>query len=103
VEYVLRLPDRPSLESLHVQTDPARHTQIPPATPEINRLRAAAALIPIIEQGLEVSRFSVERAALMASFCEWTAHRPYDDPEAIRLAERVRHGLQRIKLPLAAR
>ncbi|MEF8728365.1 MAG: hypothetical protein V5B34_09160 [Accumulibacter sp.] len=76
--------------------------EIPPATPEINRLRAAAALIPIIEAGLAVSRFTAERAALMASFCEWTTQKPYDDPEAIRLAERVRHGLQRIKLPIAA-
>ncbi len=77
--------------------------QIPPATPAINRLRAAAALIPIIEAGLAASRFTAERAALMASFCEWTTEKPYDDPEAVRLAERVRHGLQRIKLPMAAR
>jgi hypothetical protein len=77
--------------------------EIPPATPEINRLRAAAALIPIIEAGLAASRFTAERAALMASFCEWTTQEPYDDPEAVRLAERVRHGLQRIKLPIAAR
>jgi len=44
--------------------------QIPPSTPAINRLRAAAALIPIIESGFLESRLSVERAVLMASFCE---------------------------------
>jgi len=39
--------------------------QIPPPTPEINRLRAAAALIPIIESGLLASKLSIERASLM--------------------------------------
>jgi len=41
--------------------------QIPPATPELNRLRAAAGLIPIIEDGLTDAKLSAERAALMAS------------------------------------
>ncbi len=83
VEYVLRRAGGASLESPHVQRNPT--------------------LIPIIEAGLAASRFTAERAALMASFCEWTTQEPYDDPEAVRLAERVRHGLQRIKLPIAAR
>ena len=74
--------------------------QIPPPTPEINRLRAAAALIPIIEAGLAASRFSLERAALMASFCRWTTEKPYEDPEAAKLAETVRQGLQRIQVPV---
>ena len=45
--------------------------QMRSSTPEFNRLRAAAALIPIIEAGLADSKLSVERAALMALFCEW--------------------------------
>ena len=74
-----------------------------PSTPALNRLRAAAALIPLIESGLADSRISAERAALMASFCEWATENPLDDPEAAQLARSVADGLQRIKLRLAAR
>lgn len=73
-----------------------------PSTPALNRLRAASALIPIIESGLAESRISVDRAALMAAFCEWAAENPPDDPEAARLARAAADGLQRIKLRLAA-
>lgn len=76
--------------------------QIPPPTPEINRLRAAAALIPIIESGLADSKLSVERAALMASFCEGTTENVPDDPEAVKLAETVGNGLKRIKMALSS-
>ena len=76
--------------------------QIRSSTPEINRLRAAAALIPIIESGLLESRLSVERAALMASFCEWAVEKPSDDPEVAKLAATVGDGLKRIKSVLSA-
>ncbi|MBE2259150.1 MAG: hypothetical protein IAE88_09855 [Rhodobacteraceae bacterium] len=76
--------------------------QIPPPTREINRLRAAAALIPIIESGLSASKLSVERASLMASFCEWTVATPPDDPHAVKLAQTVGSGLKRIKVVLAS-
>lgn len=76
--------------------------QIPPTSPEINRLRAAAALIPIIESGLLASKLSIERAALMASFCEWTVEQPSDDPNLIKLAETVGSGLKRIKMALSS-
>ena len=74
--------------------------QIPPATPELNRLRAAAGLIPIIEAGLTDSKLTAERAALMASFCEWATEKRSADPEAIKLAESVDEGLKRIKMCL---
>ena len=76
--------------------------QIPPSTPEINRLRAAAALIPIIESGLLESRLSVERAALMAPFCAWTVENVPDDPEVVKLAQTVTNGLKRIKMALSS-
>ena len=76
--------------------------QIPPPSPEINRLRAAAALIPIIESGLLASKLSIERAALMASFCEWTVEQPSDDPNLVKLAETVGNGLKRIKMALSS-
>jgi len=76
--------------------------QIPPPTPEINRLRAAAALIPIIESGLLASKLSIERAAVMASFCEWTVEQPSDDPDVVKLAETVGNGLKRVKMALSS-
>ncbi|WP_291984545.1 hypothetical protein [Candidatus Accumulibacter sp. ACC007] len=76
--------------------------QIPPPSPEINRLRAAAALIPIIESGLLASKLSIERASLMASFCEWTVEQPSDDPNLVQLAETVGSGLKRIKIALSS-
>ena len=76
--------------------------QIPPPSPEINRLRAAAALIPIIESGLLASKLSIERASLMASFCEWTVEQRSDDPNLVKLAETVGCGLKRIKLALSS-
>ena len=76
--------------------------QIPPPSPEINRLRAAAALIPIIESGLLASKLSVERAALMASFCEWTVEQRSDDPNVVKLAETVGSGLKPIKMALSS-
>ncbi len=76
--------------------------QIPPATPQINRLRAAAALIPIIEAGLADSKLSVERAALMASFCEWAVENVPDDPDMVKLAQTVGNGLKRIEMALSS-
>ena len=76
--------------------------QIPPPTPEINRLRAAAAMVAIIESELLASKLSMERAALMASFCEWAAERPSDDPYVVKLAETVGGGLRRIKMSMCS-
>ena len=69
---------------------------------ELNRLRAAVALIPIIESGLNDSKLSVERAALMASFCEWAAAVKLDTPEAIKLSQSLSAGLARLKTVLVA-
>ena len=69
---------------------------------ELNRLRAAVALIPIIESGLSDSKLSVERAALMASFCEWAATVKLDTPEAIKLSQSLNAGLARLKTVLVA-
>lgn len=71
---------------------------LPMPSPELNRLRAAAALIPIIESGLVDAKLSAERAALMASFCEGAAERTPSDPEEIRLSDSIRDGLQRLKV-----
>lgn len=70
----------------------------PPSTPELNRLRAAATLIPIIESGLADSKLSADKAALMASFCEWAAETVSGDPEELKLSECICQGLERLKL-----
>jgi hypothetical protein len=74
----------------------------PPATPELNRLRAAAGLIPIIESGLADGKLSIERAALMASFCEWAKHVETEDTEQRRLASVVAQGLLRLQEKMSA-
>lgn len=70
---------------------------LPLPSPELNRLRAAAALIPIIETGLADAKLSPERAALMASFCEWAVEITPSDPDEIKLSESIIEGLQRLK------
>lgn len=63
----------------------------------LNRLRAAVALVPIIESGLNDSKIDRERAALMASFCSWAAqHGIENDPEASRLTTELEAGLDRL-------
>lgn len=59
-------------------------------------------MIPIIESGLIDSKLSAERAALMASFCEWATEKRPIDPNAIELAKSVDEGLKRIKTALAS-
>ena len=75
---------------------------LPPPSPQLNRLRAAAALIPLIESGLADSKLSAERAALLASFCEWAAEIEPNDPEERRLAALLGAGLQRLKSAFAS-
>lgn len=74
--------------------------QLSPTTPELNRLRAAAALIPIIESGLADSKLTRERASLMAAFCEWTTEKPGNDPEAEKLSSKIKDGLSRLQARL---
>lgn len=74
---------------------------LPEPSPQLNRLRAAAALVPIIESGMADGKLSVERAALLASFCEWASQIEPSNEGEIRLQERIREGLQRLKIGLA--
>lgn len=74
-----------------------------PASPELNRLRAAAGLIPIIETGLAEGKFSTERAALMASFCEWAVTFETRDAEQKHLVDLVAHGLKRLQVRMNAK
>lgn len=72
-----------------------------PATPELNRLRAAVALIPIIESGLADSTISHQRAAEMARFCEWAATCSPGGEDESKLLEALSAKLIRLKSFLA--
>ncbi|WP_150428117.1 hypothetical protein [Dechloromonas sp. CZR5] len=74
---------------------------LPTPTPTLNRLRAAAGLVPIIETGLVDGKLTQERAALMASFCEWAIQETIHNEDESLLAESIHQGLDRIKLQLS--
>jgi len=64
----------------------------------MNRLRAAVALVPIIESDFGDGKIDRERAALMAEFCGWAAqHGLTGDAEASRLEAELNRGLDRLK------
>ena len=77
-------------------------SKIPESTPALNRLRAAAGLIPLIEDGLRQSKITAEKASLMAEFCSWATQQATEGgPEALRLADDIKSGLERLKALLA--
>lgn len=63
----------------------------------LNRLQAAAALIPIIESGLSDNKISVERAALMVSYCEWAAQAKVVNDDERLLAQTILSSLSILK------
>jgi hypothetical protein len=72
-----------------------------PTNKELNRLRAAAGLIPIIESGLTRSQLSTDRAALMCEFCAWALdHDTAGDKVSEKLVQEIREGLERIRSTL---
>lgn len=69
-----------------------------PETFGIARLRAAAALIPIIESGLANAKIPAERAALMSEFCLWTTQADFGKCDAAKAtAQSILEGLARVK------
>ena len=72
-------------------------------TPQtLNRLRAAAALIPVILAGLSDSKISRERAAHMSAFVEWAASSaPGNDLEQ-KLVNEITTGLASLQTALGA-
>ncbi len=76
---------------------------IPNTTPQLNRLRAAAGLIPIIEDGLIQGTLSPERASIMAAFCVWAHDQSCEDVDTQSLAQTISDGLERIESRIAQR
>ena len=77
-------------------------TQITDTQRSLNRLRAAAGLIPIIEAGLGDGKLANERAALMCEFCTWAAGHCDDlGDEGEKLTSAVVAGLSRLKVAMS--
>ena len=72
----------------------------PPPTPERNRLRAAAALIPIIESGLDDGKLTEDKANQMIRFCEWAMNSEATDPDEAALKVSIRNGIVRLEARL---
>lgn len=72
----------------------------PPPTPARNRLRAAAALIPIVESGINDGKLSEERARQMIKFCEWAATSNALEQDEVVLKSAVADGLARLNMRL---
>jgi len=73
-------------------------TQITDTQRSLNRLRAAAGLIPIIEAGLGDGKLANERAALMCEFCAWAAGHGEDlGQEGEKLTSQVQNSLGRLQ------
>lgn len=72
----------------------------PPPTPERNRLRAAAALVPIIESGLDGGKLTEDKASQMIRFCEWTMNSEATDQDETALKVAIRNGLVRLEARL---
>lgn len=71
-------------------------------TPQtINRLRAAAALVPVILAGLADSKISRERAAHMSAFVEWAASTTPGNEVEQKLVNEITNGLASLKTSLA--
>ena len=76
---------------------------LPDTTPQLNRLRAAAGLIPIIEDGLTKGTLTPDRASLMAAFCAWAHDQSCEDVDTQALAKTISDGLERIELMISKR
>lgn len=73
-------------------------TQITDTQRSLNRLRAAAGLIPIIEAGLGDGKLANERAALMCEFCAWAAGHGEDlGQEGEKLTSQVQNSLGQLQ------
>ena len=71
-------------------------------TKKLNRLRAAAALLPQIEAGYADGKIGREKAALSAEFCVWALSEIPSDAESARLAEQIGAGLKSLEAALSA-
>ena len=77
-------------------------TTFPDGT-ELNRLRSAAALIPIVRSNLSNGKISRSRAQGTINFLEWAATCPPTSTEEAKLLEVICAGIDDLRNTLAAR
>lgn len=76
-------------------------SNIPAPSAALNRLRAAAGLVPQIEAGLRDGKIAAEKAALTAEFCRWALdHASEAGPDGERLAADLDKGLESLRQAL---
>ena len=68
-----------------------------PSSTTLSRLRAAAALIPMIQSGLADTKLSREQASSMTLFIEGAASTPAENPAEQKLLNEVIAGLSRLQ------
>lgn len=79
----------------------ANMTEKPAPNKPLNRLRAAAGLIPVIESGLRDKKLNPEKASFMAEFCAWSLEHGLDETDESKLlADKIQQGLERIQIQL---
>ena len=71
-----------------------------PSSQSLSRLKAAAALIPMIRSGLADTKLSREQAASMTSFIEWAASSTPEDDVEQQLVNELTAGIAGLKLAL---
>lgn len=105
-DYALKLiePTSPAAQWINplAHTEKLMSKSIPDATPRLNRLRAAAGLIAIIEDGLVKGTLTRDRASVMAAFCAWAHDQPCEDADTQALTRTISDGLERIESMIAA-
>ena len=74
-----------------------------PSSPTLSRLRAAAALIPMIRSGLADTKLSREQAASMTSFIEWAASGTPENDVEQQLVNELTVGLAELKFAICQR
>ena len=71
-----------------------------PPSPPLSRLRAAAALIPLIQSGLADTKLSREQASSMTLFIEWAASITPENDDEQQLVKKLTVDLAGLKAAL---
>ena len=71
-----------------------------PSSQALSRLKAAAALIPMIRSGLADTKLSREQAASMTSYIEWAASSTPEDDVEQQLVKKLTVDLAGLKAAL---
>ena len=73
-------------------------TKVPAPSAPLNRLRAAACLLPQIETGLRDGKLAHDKAALSAEFCQWALDNASEaGPDGEPFAKALGDGLKSLR------